>query len=104
MPGAERVAVGAMAAVEEVTEAVSTLKELNLALDIAETRAAASDYDVYTSTESAGPNFINGDILDAALQPDGKLIIVGDFTKVHGRNRNRIARLTNEGKLDPTIN
>jgi len=42
--------------------------------------------------------------LDAELQPDGKLVLVGAFTEVSGRNRNRIARLTVDGALDPTIN
>ncbi|MBV9786626.1 MAG: hypothetical protein JOZ51_00510, partial [Chloroflexi bacterium] len=34
------------------------------------------------------------------LQPDGKVVIVGDFTEVEGVRRNRIARLNSDGSLD----
>src|SRR6185369_1741156 len=39
-----------------------------------------------------------------AVQPDGKVIIGGDFTIVNGPNRNRIARLNADGSLDSTFN
>jgi uncharacterized delta-60 repeat protein len=35
-----------------------------------------------------------------ALQPDGKIVIAGDFTSVNGVTRNRIARLHPDGSLD----
>lgn len=37
-------------------------------------------------------------------QPDGKLIIAGDFGKFNGQTRNRIARLNSDGSLDGTFN
>ncbi|MFQ3590922.1 MAG: BACON domain-containing carbohydrate-binding protein, partial [Chloracidobacterium sp.] len=38
-----------------------------------------------------------------ALQPDGRVVIGGDFTSVGGSSRNRIARLSASGGLDPTF-
>jgi uncharacterized delta-60 repeat protein len=38
------------------------------------------------------------------VQPDGKIIIAGDFTTFNGSNRNRIARLNPNGSLDTTFN
>ncbi|MFZ1687202.1 MAG: delta-60 repeat domain-containing protein, partial [Flavobacteriales bacterium] len=48
----------------------------------------------------SGPN---GEVMDIALQPDGKVIIVGGFTSVNGTVRNRIARLNTDGSLDLTF-
>ena len=48
----------------------------------------------------SGPN---GEVADIALQPDGKVIIVGGFTSVNGTVRNRIARLNTDGSLDLTF-
>lgn len=42
----------------------------------------------------------NGDITMLALQPDGKILIGGLFTTFNGINRNRIARLNQDGSLD----
>jgi len=36
-----------------------------------------------------------------ALQPDGKILIVGSFASVNGISRNAIARLNPDGSLDP---
>ncbi|MCL5097164.1 MAG: hypothetical protein M1608_06500, partial [Candidatus Omnitrophica bacterium] len=46
----------------------------------------------------------NGVVYVAILQPDGKVIIGGDFTQIDGRSRNRIARLNADGSLDPSFN
>lgn len=53
--------------------------------------------------------FINGSranntILQMILQPDGKPIIVGDFTNFNGTSRNRIARLNIDGSVDLSFN
>ncbi|MBI3239076.1 MAG: T9SS type A sorting domain-containing protein [Flavobacteriia bacterium] len=45
-----------------------------------------------------------GAVYDIAVQPDGKIIIVGDFTKYNGVTKNRIARLNTDGTLDVTFN
>jgi uncharacterized delta-60 repeat protein len=39
-----------------------------------------------------------------AVQPDGKIVIGGDFTTVGGAARARIARLKSDGTLDPGFN
>ena len=45
----------------------------------------------------------DGEVLVSTLQPDGKTIIGGMFTKVHGSNRGHIARLNADGSLDDTF-
>ena len=47
---------------------------------------------------------INNKITAIALQPDGKIIIGGDFTSINGISRNRIARLLPNGDLDLGFN
>jgi uncharacterized delta-60 repeat protein len=46
----------------------------------------------------------NGEVVSITLQPDGKIIIGGDFTTYNGTIRNRIARLNANGSLDNTFN
>ena len=46
----------------------------------------------------------NGTIWTIALQQDGKIVIGGEFTSFAGVGRNRIARLNDDGSLDPTFN
>ncbi len=48
-------------------------------------------------------NFTNGQVSAATLQPDGKLLIGGDFNKVHGVMRRGVARLDSDGTLDPSF-
>lgn len=45
----------------------------------------------------------NGIVYALAYQPDGKLIVAGDFTKYKGASRNHIARVNPDGSLDPTF-
>ena len=64
--------------------------------------APAADGDV-------DPLFLTGssyddDVLDVALQPNGKLIIAGEFTSIVGAPFRRIARLENNGNLDLSFN
>jgi uncharacterized delta-60 repeat protein len=49
-------------------------------------------------------NFTNGQLDAAVLQADGKLLISGQFTKVHGVTRQGMARLNTDGTLDPSFN
>jgi uncharacterized delta-60 repeat protein/uncharacterized repeat protein (TIGR01451 family) len=42
----------------------------------------------------------NGQVLAVDLRSDGKILIAGDFTSVHGSPRGRIARLSANGSLD----
>lgn len=43
---------------------------------------------------------VNAIVEAFAVQPDGKVLIAGDFTAVGGVTRNRIARLNHDGTLD----
>jgi uncharacterized delta-60 repeat protein len=43
------------------------------------------------------------DILDFAVQPDEKIVIVGAFSQVNGFNINRVARLNTDGSLDTSF-
>lgn len=43
--------------------------------------------------------FFNG-VNDMALQPDGKILLVGDFLDYRGVSRNRIVRINSDGSLD----
>ncbi|HQQ62554.1 MAG TPA: thrombospondin type 3 repeat-containing protein [Pseudomonadales bacterium] len=47
---------------------------------------------------------VNGFVLSAAWQADGKIIIGGNFTAVNGVARNSIARLNSNGSLDNSFN
>jgi uncharacterized delta-60 repeat protein len=54
------------------------------------------------SSFNAG-NFTNGSVAAAVLQPDGKLVIGGSFSQVHGVKRLDIARLNADGTLDSSF-
>ena len=43
---------------------------------------------------------VNGSVWALSLQPDGKVIVGGNFTSVNSTNRNYIARLNIDGSLD----
>ncbi len=43
-------------------------------------------------------------VLAVALQPDGKAIVGGSFTKFDGVNRNRLIRLNTDGSVDDSFN
>jgi uncharacterized delta-60 repeat protein len=45
----------------------------------------------------------NGIVHDAVQQPDGRILIGGSFTTIHGSERRRIARLNADGSLDTTF-
>jgi uncharacterized delta-60 repeat protein len=45
---------------------------------------------------------IDGRVNDFQLQPDGKMIVGGDFTEIQGTARNCLARLNADGSLDNT--
>jgi uncharacterized delta-60 repeat protein len=45
-----------------------------------------------------------GQVLSLTVQPNGKVIVFGDFTTVGGVGRARIARFNSDGSLDSTFN
>ncbi|SDA89029.1 delta-60 repeat domain-containing protein, partial [Algoriphagus alkaliphilus] len=46
----------------------------------------------------------NGTVLSMVLQPDGKILIGGNFTSYNGTTRNYIARINADGSLDTSFN
>lgn len=53
----------------------------------------------FLATDTGANLLINA----AALQPDGKIVIGGNFTLINGITRNRIARLNSDGTLDTSF-
>lgn len=53
-----------------------------------------------TADDSFHPAEINGPVTALAEQTNGRLVIVGEFTRVAGQSRNLIARLNPDGSLD----
>ena len=49
-------------------------------------------------------NTVGADVSATAVQPDGKILIGGNFTSVLGVARNKIARLNTDGTLDTAFN
>jgi uncharacterized delta-60 repeat protein len=47
---------------------------------------------------------VNDDVSAVAVQPDGSILMLGNFYLVGGLPRNGIARLNPDGSLDPTFN
>jgi len=45
----------------------------------------------------------NASVIRVLVQPDGKVIAVGDFTSYNGTGRNRVARLNADGTLDTSF-
>jgi uncharacterized delta-60 repeat protein len=56
------------------------------------------------SSFNPGTGVWYGAVYSVALQPDGKVLIGGNFTSVNGTNRNRVARLNANGSLDSSFN
>jgi uncharacterized delta-60 repeat protein len=46
----------------------------------------------------------NGVVFGISLQSNGKIVVVGDFTRFNNVSRSRITRLNSDGSTDPTIN
>jgi uncharacterized delta-60 repeat protein len=45
----------------------------------------------------------NGNVRSVASQPDGKILIAGDFTSYNGQATRDVARLNRDGSFDPTF-
>jgi len=63
-------------------------------------RVARVDNDGTLDLNFQPPVVVTGAVFSVAVAPDGKVLIAGDFTLVNGTNRNRIARLNQDGSLD----
>jgi len=49
------------------------------------------------------PDLADNKVSAVAIQPDGKLLIAGDFKKINGSERYNVARLNRDGTLDHTF-
>lgn len=52
---------------------------------------------------SEGGQVTNGAVRSLAVQPDGKIILGGNFTAVYGKTQRSLARLNNDSTLDETF-
>jgi uncharacterized delta-60 repeat protein len=73
-----------------------------LALAFSAAAACAQDEVSLSSAFGSGEG-VNGEVLAAAIQADGKIVIGGRFSAVNGIGRNNIARLNDDGTLDRTF-
>lgn len=56
-----------------------------------------------TFSTNAGTGF-NNRVTGLDIQPDGKIVVGGQFTTFNGTTRNRVARLNSDGTLDTVFN
>ncbi|MCO5273257.1 MAG: delta-60 repeat domain-containing protein, partial [Cyclobacteriaceae bacterium] len=76
---------------------------LAVALGFHTVRAQQGSPDLAFNPADVGFGFgdpANKVIITSAVQPDGKIVIGGDFTSYNGTARNRVARLNPDGTLD----
>ena len=83
------------------------LGSAGLVLPGVEARAQVCPIDATFNPTDVG--FGNGDganssVLASAVQADGKVLIVGNFTSYNGAARQRIARLNSDGTVDTGFN
>lgn len=55
------------------------------------------------STYNVGNSGANGQIMDAARLNDGRIILVGSFTRFNGEQANRIVCIGTDGEVDPSF-
>ena len=78
------------------------MKRFLLVLAFSAGAACAQDEISLSSAFGSGEG-VNGEVLAAAIQADGKIVIGGRFSAVNGIARNNIARLNDDGTLDRTF-
>ncbi len=49
------------------------------------------------------PLHVNGIVYALAAQPDGKVVVGGEFTQINGKPRNNLARLNADGSVDDSF-
>src|SRR5436190_2064284 len=83
--------------------AVLLLAITGLLIYVDRSRAAGGDID---TTFNAGGAGANGSVVAVAVQPDGKIVIGGDFTSYNGdaAASDRVMRLNADGTRDSTFN
>jgi len=82
----------------------TTVQQFNRAA-LARLHADGSADSSFDAGVTADPRYYGNPVVTAVvLQADGKVLIGGQFTGVHGASRNRIARLHANGSLDGSFN
>src|ERR1035441_3457610 len=67
-------------------------------------RAQSGSLDItFNPGSEASGGYGNAAITGLALQPDGKVLLIGGFAKFNGIARNGIARLKGDGSLDTSF-
>ena len=67
-------------------------------------RAQPGSLDItFNPGSGASGGYGNATITGLALQPDGKVVLIGDFAKFNGTARDGIARLSADGSLDTSL-
>ena len=84
---------------ESLGNGVVSVKRFLLALVLFGCVAHAQDEVALSSVFGSGEG-INGEVLAAVVQPDGRILIGGRFSAVNGIARSNIARLNDDGTLD----
>ncbi len=56
------------------------------------------------TTFDSSNNLLDAAIIDLAIQSDGKIIVIGNFTNYGGYQQNKVARLNSNGSLDYMFN
>lgn len=65
--------------------------------------AGAVDSSFAPLTDLVAPRTMDADISSIAIQPDGKIVVGGAFTSILGVNSAYIARLNQDGSVDPSF-
>jgi len=78
-------------------------EELNKVNGIARARAARLNSDGTLDATFVDPKIYAFGVFALALQPDGRIVIGGEFESVNGAPRNRVARINADGTLDTTF-
>ncbi len=66
-------------------------------------RIARLNYDGTLDTNFKPGTGVDGAVYDVLVQPDGKILLAGNFSIINGIVRNRVARLLPDGSLDTSF-
>ena len=81
---------------------MKTIFSLLFALSLSLSIYAAGEVD--PTFNAAIQDSLRGSVERIIVQPDGKLLVVGNFTVAGNTARSNIARLNADGSVDPTFN
>jgi uncharacterized delta-60 repeat protein len=100
--GGQTTYVGVTDGAGVLTTPIFTANSLQGSYNVTATAADTVQPAVFTLNNSTGTEF-NGAVNDIALQSDGKILVVGNFTAYNGVTRKYIARLNSDRTLDTSF-